>query len=128
MKANIAYVDGGCDNKTKSHAYGSFVILGKDQVIASQIFLLPAKTSNEAEYMSLIKLLKFIKNLTDYQRNKWIIYSDSKLVVKQVTNGWRVHSPNLKELNKEAIKLYNSMGNVSLFWVSRKEVYKFLGH
>ncbi len=128
METNIAYVDGGCNNKTKSHGYGSFIILGKDCVIASETFILPAKTSNQAEYMSFIKLLNYIKRIPDYKKSKWIIYSDSRLVVKQVTNGWRVNSPNLKELNKEAIKLYYSMENVFLVWTSRKEIVKFLGH
>ena len=127
----IAYVDGGCNNRTKSGGYGSYAIFGKDELIATETFLLNAKTSNQAEYMSLIKLLEFIYNFRKRVKHDshWTIYSDSKLTVNQVANGWKVNEPVLKELNAVAKELYQGLnGHVKLIWTPRKNIVDILGH
>lgn len=129
MEFITAYVDGGCNNKTKSGAYGSYMIFGKDRLIHTETFLLPATTSNQAEYMSLIKLLGYILSYQKKHTNgTWTIYSDSKLTVNQVTNGWKVTEPRLKELNKEAKEIYKELINVKIIWTPRANIVEVLGH
>jgi ribonuclease HI len=130
MKDIVAYVDGGANNRTKSGGYGSYAVFGEDELIHAETFLLPAKTSNQAEYMSLIELLKFTKKHRNGNgRSKWTIYCDSRLTVFQVTNGWKVNEPTLKELNKIAKELLTPMKkDVRIIWTPRKNILKVLGH
>jgi len=130
MKNIIAYVDGGANNKTKSHGYGSYAVFGENELIHAETFLLPAKTSNQAEYMSLIKLLEFASKYRNGNgRSKWTIYCDSRLTVFQVSNGWKVNEPTLKILNKQAKELFVPMRkDVRIIWVPRKNIVQVLGH
>jgi ribonuclease HI len=130
MKNIIAYCDGGCNNRTKTGAYGSYAVFGEDELIHAETFLLPAKTSNQAEYMSLIKLLEFAKHYRNGKsKSKWTIYCDSRLTVFQVSNGWKVNEPTLKELNKVAKDLYIPMKkDVRIIWTPRKNIVNVLGH
>ena len=129
MKYIKAYVDGGANNHTKSHGYGSFAVFGETELIHSETFLLPAKTSNQAEYMSMIRLLDYING---YQKKRikdvWTVYSDSRLTVNQITNGWKVYEPTLKILNKTAKDIYKQLNNIKIIWVPRTEIVEVLGH
>ena len=124
-----AYVDGGCNNRTKRGAYGSYAVFGKDELLKSESFLLPATTSNQAEYMSMIKLLDYIRYNKQLKNKKVTVYSDSRLVVNQIANGWRTREPTLKQLNRRAKGLYKGIKrNVDIVWVSRDEIMEVLGH
>lgn len=135
MRNITAYVDGGCNNKTHSDAYGSFAVFGKDELIRSETFNLDSKTSNQAEYESMIKLLEYVNFYMKHHRNtKWTIYCDSKLTVKQTVNGWKVNNPILKKLNKRARKLYSRVKSrefkdqVEIVWIPRAGIVEVLGH
>jgi len=124
-----AYVDGGCNNRTKKGAYGSFAVFGKDELIRSETFNLPATTSNQAEYMSMIELLKYLTYNRRMKNKKVVVYSDSRLVVNQIANGWRTREPTLKKLNRRAKGLYKGLKqNVELVWVGRENIEAVLGH
>lgn len=124
-----AYVDGGCNNRTKKGAYGSFAVFGKDELIRSETFNLPATTSNQAEYMSMIELLKYLTYNRRMKNKKVVVYSDSRLVVNQIANGWRTREPTLKKLNRRAKGLYKGLKqNVELVWVGRENIEEVLGH
>lgn len=123
------YVDGGCNNRTKSNAYGSFAVFGKDELIRSETFNLPAKTSNQAEYMSMIKLLEYLRYDKRFKNVQVTIYSDSRLVVNQITNGWRTREPTLKQLNRRAKGLYKGIKrHTDIVWVGRDNIVEVLGH
>ena len=55
-------------------------------------------TNNEAEYRSLIEALKFSidKNITNVN-----VFMDSKLVVNQVQNKWKINYPHLQQLKNQ---------------------------
>lgn len=59
-------------------------------------------TNNEAEYHSLISALKLsmAKNM-----NNISVYMDSKLIVNQVQNKWKINFPHLQELKNEIDEL-----------------------
>ena len=135
LKEFIAYVDGGCNNRTHSNAYGSFMVFGKNEVIRTETFILDSKTSNQAEYESMIRLLEFINWYMKYHRCiKWTVYCDSKLTVKQTVAGWKVNNPVLKRLNRRARNLYKRVksrefkNQVEIIWIPREGIVEVLGH
>ena len=130
-----AYVDGGCNNRTHSNAYGSFMVFGKNEVIRTETFILDSKTSNQAEYESMIRLLEFINWYMKYHRGiKWTVYCDSKLTVKQTVAGWKVNNLVLKRLNRRARNLYKRVksrefkNQVEIIWIPREGIVEVLGH
>lgn len=122
-----AYVDGGANNYKKGFGYGSFKIYFNDLVLISNHFeLSKARTSNEAEFLSMIELLKYIKEKDE--DSYWKIFADSNLVVKALNKKFHIHAENLVPLYREAINLFDSIKHIDLEWVSRKIIVKELGH
>lgn len=68
-------------------------------------------TNNENEYRAMILALEKAKDGDN-------IYADSRMVVNQITKGWRVHAIHLYPLYVKAIKLFKSK-RVNIEWVSR---------
>jgi ribonuclease HI len=123
------YVDGGCNNQKNKGAYGSFAILSGDELIHSETFILDqCKTSNEAEYMSLIKLLEYITNYPNKDKFSWNITSDSKLMVNQINGIYRCSAKNLWILYRKSLELLQYIHKVALFWKGRKHIVAILGH
>lgn len=125
------YVDGGFNG----HAYGSYRIqFSKSDVIHKTFSLPDATTSNQAEYLSLIKLLALLIELKKKYEKVWrqfdfTIYTDSKLVYNQVIGKYATRNERLKELNKTAKELYNNLyTNVKLVWTPREMIFDKLGH
>lgn len=120
------YCDGGCNNVTRSGAYGSFAIMLSDDMFLKIRYELPeCHTSNEAEYQILIELLK---SCIDKNHTEIRIHSDSKLVVNQVNGQWRVDKETLLQRNKLAKELKKQFKHFELIWVPRKEIVAVLGH
>ena len=87
-----------------------------------------ARTNNEAEYMTLSVLLgKLLSNRVDPRKPLTKIYTDSQLVVGQLTQGAKVRAKNLVALHDEAASRLQRTG-ASLIWVPRPEIVKRLGH
>jgi ribonuclease HI len=135
LKELVAYVDGGCNNRTHSRAYGSFAVFGTDEVIRTETFVLDSKTSNQAEYESMIRLLEFVNwYMKHHKGTKWTIYCDSKLTVNQTVAGWKVNNPILKRLNTRARYLYKRIksrefkNQVKIIWIPRAGIVEVLGH
>jgi ribonuclease HI len=128
----VCYSDGGCNNKTRSDAYGSFAIYknGKQEKLETYDFE-GCQTSNEAEYETLITLLEYLNSIyfKDGRGEEPVqIYADSKLVVNQVNGGWACEASNLIERRHRAVKLLNAVSNVKLTWVPRAKIVAILGH
>ncbi|QLJ53353.1 MAG: ribonuclease HI [Candidatus Fermentimicrarchaeum limneticum] len=71
------------------------------------------KTNNTMEYAALIKALEEAKNGDE-------ILTDSKLIVGQVTGGWKIHKPHLFEFVAKAKKLLKEK-DVKIRWLPREE-------
>ncbi len=117
------YADGGCFNhRFKEHrqAYGSYKIDYQEPVR----FELGNKTSNEAEYLALIKALRECRsqeclNIT--------IYTDSQLLVGQLTKNWKCNATHLIELRNQARNLIKST-KADLKKIDRLKMIEVLGH
>lgn len=121
------YVDGGCRGnhaRGERQAYGSYC--GTD--LAATHFDLPAaQTNNEAEYLSLIRLLEHLRDAGDDAPRAITIYTDSNLMVGHLMVGYKVKAPNLRALVEEARVLLIQVGAV-LEWREREEIVWHLGH
>ena len=110
------WIDGGC---RRGHAYGSISTGGQIET-----FELPeARTNNEAEYQTLLRLLRRLK-----PEDGGEIFTDSRLLVGQLQEGWKVKAENLRPLRTEAYNLLQNLPSVTLTWIEREEIERRLGH
>jgi ribonuclease HI len=94
------YVDGACRSGQCSCAW---VLRGSKTDCEGRRFLGPeTHTNNYAEYQGLLDLLEF---LYDESLRNVIIYSDSQLVVRQVTQIYETHDDELRPLMVKAYGL-----------------------
>jgi probable phosphoglycerate mutase len=73
-------------------------------------------TNNEAEYQALIEGLKAV---SDWKPDRVELYLDSKLVVEQMNGRYRVKSPELAPLYKQASDLAKRFPEVTISHVER---------
>lgn len=68
--------------------------------------------SNEAEYRALIEALKSCNDGD-------VIYTDSQLIVGQLTKGWKVKAPNLKNYYVQAKALREQKKGCTIVLIGR---------
>lgn len=109
------HFDGG--SRDQKLAGSGFFIKYNNKIIKGYDYI-GNKTSNQAEYYGLIRgLEEAIKNkITDL-----VVYGDSKLVISQMSNKWRIASPNLIEAHKIAKKLTEKFKKIEFNWIPREE-------
>jgi|WetSurMetagenome_2_1015567.scaffolds.fasta_scaffold00807_9 ribonuclease HI len=121
------YVDGGYDNIRKQDGYGSFAAFNDDHSLIDLVrFELPeAKSNNEAEYLSLQKVLEWL-DVNDLVKSvdSIIIFTDSRLMVNQLSGEWQVKAENLKPF----VQSTQIPEKTWLKWTPRKNIVKILGH
>jgi ribonuclease HI len=128
--------DGGSlsNGSADSAGYGSYCLqvrTGQKQTV--RLNFGHGVTNNEAEYRTLAAGLKDLvgriqrvgKSPSDYSL---LVYTDSQLVVGQLTQGWQVKAANLRTLVDEAATLIRTFGRCDLVKVPRDEIVRVLGH
>ena len=125
--ASEFWVDGGCRGNHahgKREAYGSI----SDGETVERLQFRNAHTNNEAEYMALLVLLvNLLSNRVDARKPQTNIYTDSQLMVGQLTQASKVRAKNLLALHDEAALRLQRTG-AQLIWVPRNQIVKQLGH
>jgi ribonuclease HI len=96
------YVDGSGDGR---YAY----VCGKDVYIGRKV----GATNNEAEYLAVIAALKA------YPNEDLLIYSDSRLVVRQLNFDFAIKESRLRELAREVWQLSKGR-KVEFHWIPRE--------
>ena len=97
-----AHCDGGSRGNPGPSGYGAVVEDAKGQVVARLSHFLGIQTNNFAEYSGLLAVLQWaLENGTKRLR----VVSDSELMVKQMKGLYKVKSPGLLPLCKEARRL-----------------------
>lgn len=119
----ICYCDGGSKNNQGKdrRAYGSFKI-GFDDPTSSEFGNV---TNNAAEYMALCNCLHTIKKRGI---KKAIVYSDSELVLNQISGKYQVNNKSLMFLYTKALSYLLEMPNVRLEKAPREVLVEKLGH
>lgn len=134
----IITVDGGSlGNGTEdSIGYGSYILdMPKHGIITTPFELKfgVGKTSNEAEYLSLLAALNKVITVIEAPGNvvkdaSVKIITDSQLVIGQCSLGWKVKAMNLLPLVREAVALINRFGSVNFEKISGDVMKQILGH
>jgi ribonuclease HI len=92
-----AFIDGASSGNPGHAGIGVAIYKGKDQILMESKYI-GETTNNVAEYSALLHLLE----LADMHKLKNIdIYSDSELMVKQLSGEYKIRDERLQELAKE---------------------------
>lgn len=134
----IITVDGGSlGNGTEdSIGYGSYILDMPERGIKTTPFKLQfgiGKTSNEAEYLSLLaalhKVIVIIEAPGNVVKDASVkIITDSQLVIGQCSLGWKVKAMNLLPLWQEVMALINQFSAVHFEKISGDVMKQILGH
>ena len=116
LKTLRLYTDGASRGNPGPAALG--VVIADDQDMPLRTFhrWLGATTNNEAEYRAVIDGLKAVE---EWKPDRLEIYMDSKLVVEQLNGGYRVKSPDLQPLHRQAKELMSRLPVVVVKHVER---------
>ncbi len=112
------HIDGGSRGNPGPAAVG-VVIVDSDtqQPLHEAGYYLGVATNNVAEYQGLLRSLQLAMQLNPQDVR---IYSDSELMVKQLTGEYRVKSPDLQPLFEQAQRLLLRLGNWQIRHVGRE--------
>jgi len=106
--------------------YGSFKIYDDEgKVIAHRQMVFGYGTSNLAEYLALIRSLKFA---LAHGYNNVVILTDSKLIKKQIEGKWACNYTHLRVARDQARTLLNKFEKWKINKITRNIVASHLGH
>ena len=139
----LCVADGGslANGSANQKGYGSYHLAtpdGRKQTVRLDLGTATntannAVLRNEAEYRTLIAALKDLtgriqKAGRSPANYSVVVYTDSQLMVGQITQGWQVKAANLRPLIDEARSLLKAFGKPDLVKVPRDEIVRVLGH
>ncbi|MCW2512862.1 MAG: acid phosphatase [Mycobacterium sp.] len=113
----IVEADGGSRGNPGPAGYGAVVWSGDhERVLAERKASIGRATNNVAEYHGLIAGLEEAAELgaTDVAAQL-----DSKLVVEQMSGGWRVKHPDLIPLRQRALEVAATFDSITYTWIPR---------
>lgn len=98
----IIHTDGASRNNPGKAAIAYRIENEKGELLEEKGEYIGVNTNNQAEYRALIKALKEAKK---HNPTEITHYSDSQLLIKQVTGEWKVKEESLQTLKDEILKL-----------------------
>lgn len=126
----IVFDGGSLGNPGKG--YGSYEIMSAGEVYHRAALEFPGDktTNNQAEYMTLIEALKWLRDDLGDERGKATVgvHGDSRLVVNQVNGTWKVKHANMKPLVEQARQLFGEFRKTTITWHPREKSVERLGH
>jgi ribonuclease HI len=115
-----AYIDGLAEPTNPGVGIYGYVVYDGDRRLAEGSGLAGREvTSNFAEYTALVEALKRLKAL--HLEGDVLIRSDSKLLVGQMSEGWKVKGGMYVGKMKEARDLIREFGSIRFEWVPREQ-------
>ncbi len=118
MKSLVAYVDGGSRGNPGIAGYGVHIVDERGQALAGLSGALGVRSNNYAEYSGLIAALDYAHS---NRFEKVTIFADSELMVRQINGVYKVRSPHLKKLFKQARSLIDRFQEFSIQHVPRAQ-------
>jgi len=117
-----AYTDGASRGNPGKSASGYRLLDASHKLLERRAFHNGVCTNNVAEYRAVVAALK--KALERFGAGTEItVVSDSTLVINQLSGNYKVRSPGLKALNKEALVLLSKFKSHRLLSVRRENEY-----
>jgi ribonuclease HI len=117
MKTAKLYSD-GASSGNPGKAGAGFVIFSDGRKIFENKIYLGIKTNNEAEYIAAIKCLESARKM-DFQ--KITLFSDSQLLVNQITGRYKVKNRRLKILHEKVILLLGQFNQWDIVHIYREK-------
>ena len=111
-----AWIDGASRGNPGDAGFG--VLFETDLVSEEIVGYLGQATNNVAEYAALIAVLTLA---SERGVEKLVVYSDSQLLVRQVTGAYRVKAPHLVPIFLKVLKLRQSIPNFVIEHVVRED-------
>jgi len=112
------YTDGGSRGNPGHSGAGGFIINSNKEILGSISEYLGIQTNNYAEYKSLY--LALVKALQlGIHRSKIEVYMDSKLVIEQINERWKVKNENLFKIYTEIKELLLAFTNIKFSHIRR---------
>jgi len=113
------YIDGASRGNPGPSGIGVVVLDEEGRVLREHHeFLGSSYTNNQAEYVALIRALEICSTI--FPKGVIHVFSDSELLVNQLTGRYKVRSQNLKELFKGVKQREKSFSEVYYHHVSRE--------
>nr|MDD3720229.1 ribonuclease HI family protein [Candidatus Gracilibacteria bacterium] len=118
MKLKI-YTDGGSRGNPGNAGIGVYITDINGNEIEKRYKNLGIKTNNEAEYTAVLLALLRAVELKAKEIN---LFSDSSLVVNQLSGNWKIKEDRLREFKNEIDKLVKDNNlKVTFTWIRREE-------
>lgn len=111
-----AWIDGASRGNPGEAGFGVLIETNRDR--EEVMGYLGRTTNNMAEYAALIAVLTLA---ADRGVQKLVVYSDSQLLVRQITGAYRVKAPHLKPIFLQALKLRQTIPQFTIEHVARQE-------
>jgi len=118
MKRCVAYIDGGSRGNPGVAGYGVAVQDENGESLVGLSQHLGIRTNNFAEYSALIGALQYAL-ANGYEGLR--VYADSELMVRQINGVYKVKSPDLQPLFREAKALIFKLKSFSIHHVPREQ-------
>lgn len=112
----IAFIDGASRGNPGESAFAFIIGNENGEIIYQASGRIGIATNNEAEYRALLEALDRISHLGIQEIT---IFSDSQLLVNQINGTYRVHSPKLFSLYREARAKISRFRKFSLIHIDR---------
>ena len=111
----VIYADGGSRGNPGDAAYG--IVIQRSGRIMRMGRALGMATNNEAEYQAILAGLDWAikEGITDLT-----VFTDSELVVQQVSGKYKVKHPNLKPLFLQALERKRKIKKFKIFHIKRE--------
>jgi len=114
----VAHIDGGARGNPGPAGYGAVIEDEVGRPVVELSDYLGKQTNNYAEYSALLAALSYA---TRHGFKALKVYSDSELMVKQITGQYKVTNPSLKELYAKSIKLIEDLEAFEINHVPREQ-------
>lgn len=119
MDELIIFTDGASKGNPGISGAGIAIYNDKKEKIKEFSQFLGTKTNNEAEYLAIIYAIELIKNL---KAKKIKFFSDSQLLVKQLSGEYKVKTQTIKKIfDKINTKIEEYNLETSFHWIPRTE-------
>jgi ribonuclease HI len=118
----IVSTDGAARGNPGPSASGYSIRDSDGRLVESNSIYNGIKTNNFAEYNAVIHALQWcISRFPDHKQIEIELYSDSELIVKQLTGKYKVKSRDLLHLNEKAMHLTKEFKSVAFKNVPRSD-------